>query len=87
MHLGRTFPTSHADRQVHYDVDLFRNVDVYHAHPLDMDDVAASESLRRGRQMDVESSGTLTVSGDVVIEAQEHSRPARALPQVRIKEA
>ncbi|XP_071535769.1 uncharacterized protein [Panulirus ornatus] len=84
---GRTFPTSHADRQVHYDVDLFRNVDVYHAHPLDMDDVAASESLRRGRQMEVDSPGSLTVSGDVVIEAQEHSRPARALPQETVPDS
>ncbi|KAK8727075.1 hypothetical protein OTU49_009926, partial [Cherax quadricarinatus] len=84
---GRTFPTSHADRQVHYEVDLFRNVDVYHARPLDVDDVSSSESLRRARHIEVVSPGSLTVSGDVVVEAQEHSRNARAVSQNTVPES
>lgn len=70
---------------MHYDVDLFRNVDVYHSQPLEQE---PDYPPRRGRTMVEEEKekerewgegGDLTVSGDVVEEAQYHSRPARSL--------
>ncbi|XP_066984826.1 uncharacterized protein [Macrobrachium rosenbergii] len=77
---GRPFPVAHADSQVHHDVDLFRNVDVYHAVPLDQEAVE-SQGMRKSRQFNIDKNGDLTVSGDVVEEAQIHARSARALPQ------
>lgn len=97
---GRRFPASDdsADNRVHYDVDLYRNVDVFHfpidqAVPVDptssaapSEDTPLQAGRRGGRHMSFEESDldrSLTVSGDVVAEAQEHLRKARALPQVR----
>lgn len=98
---GRRFPSSDAedtDNRVHYDVDLYRNVDVFHfpidqAVPVDpassaapSEDTPLPAGRRGGRHMNFEESDlgrSLTVSGDVVAEAQEHLRKARALPQVR----
>ncbi|KAK8392409.1 hypothetical protein O3P69_014644 [Scylla paramamosain] len=80
---GHTFPASRST-QVHYDVDLFRNVDVYHSQPIE-EEVASSSSssssssisLRKARKLEVETPGVLTVSGDVVEEAKEHHRETR----------
>ncbi|XP_042879578.1 uncharacterized protein LOC122258000 [Penaeus japonicus] len=103
---GREFPSSgaedSADNRVHYDVDLYRNVDVFHS-PIDQDvpltpaasaapseDTPFQEGRRGGRQMKFEESDlgrSLTVSGDVVAEAQEHRRKTRALPQETVPES
>ncbi|XP_037795742.1 balbiani ring protein 3-like [Penaeus monodon] len=101
---GRRFPASDdsADNRVHYDVDLYRNVDVFHfpidqAVPVDptssaapSEDTPLQAGRRGGRHMSFEESEldrSLTVSGDVVAEAQEHLRKARALPQETVPES
>ncbi|XP_069977259.1 uncharacterized protein [Penaeus vannamei] len=102
---GRRFPSSDAedtDNRVHYDVDLYRNVDVFHfpidqAVPVDpassaapSEDTPLPAGRRGGRHMNFEESDlgrSLTVSGDVVAEAQEHLRKARALPQETVPES
>ncbi|KAK4325646.1 hypothetical protein Pmani_003739 [Petrolisthes manimaculis] len=81
---GRTFTSETG--QVHYDVDLFRNVDVYHSQPLDQDPDypprhgrTMLEEEEKKREREWREGSDLTVSGDVVEEAQYHSRPVRSL--------
>ncbi|KAK7082228.1 hypothetical protein SK128_021740, partial [Halocaridina rubra] len=83
---GHIFPSSRVDNQVHFDVDLFRNVDVYHAVPFD-EEKANVESQRRAWQFAMDGSSALTVSEDVLEEAKERDRVTRSTSQETIPES